>query len=280
MSKGGSKQQTVTQSLDPATQQQQQRVYDAANQAATLAGQGFFGNTYGLNQNTLNAGHVLNGMSDAGAAGDQALRTAADAGRFGTSALEGNSTAIGGMMNPYINQVINPMLQRYSDLTSRLNNNIASQATGAGAYGGSRAAVAQGVADADLARSSAQDIGSLYSQGFNTANQNAQTLAGYGLSAGGALGNLGLGTAQQFQGLGDYERQAGIESDPNLLRMHLLQGSLQGMPYGQTTSQPVNHGSAGSGFLGGAATGASIGSAFGPWGTGIGAGIGGLIGLF
>jgi hypothetical protein len=45
----------------------------------------------------------------------------------------------------------------------------------------------------------------------------------------------------------------------------------------QTTTAPY---SAGTGILGGAASGAGIGSAFGPWGTAIGAGLGGLLSLF
>lgn len=101
----------------------------------------------------------------------------------------------------------------------------------------------------------------------------ASQAAGGGLAA--SQGALGAGdyfrTIQQ-QGMDDAQRRFNEQRDWGMRGIDVMNSTMGGAPYGQTTSQPLNR-NMGAGILGGAATGASIG---GPWG----ALAGGILGMF
>ncbi len=142
MSKGG--QQSVSASVDPATQ-----AYVEQLRKAALAAQG----------------NPLYGQAQT-------------AGGLGLSALTGDSTALGRLMNPYT-ETLNPI---WNQLRSTTLQTIGDQATAAGAYGGSRQGVAEGQALADIANAQA---GQRYQEYGGAMNRAAQ------------LANLGFGVNPQ-----------------------------------------------------------------------------------
>lgn len=188
-------------------------------------------------------------------------QNALNAGNLGLGALSGNAADLQTFMNPYQSGVLNQLQNQYGIMSQNLANQNADAATQAHAFGGTRQAVAQGIAQGQLGIGMGQQMASLLDQGFNTAQQNAFNAA-----------NLGLGAAGQLQNLGEYGRQVQMQQDPAMRQLSILQGLLSGMPSGMTQSTPLFTNPL-SGALGGAAAGASVG---GPWG----AGIGGLLGLF
>lgn len=105
------------------------------------------------------------------------------AGYQGLSALQGNPRAVQAMMNPYQQQVVDANNLQWQKTNQQTMNALDGQATQAGAFGGSRAAVAQGAALAgnNLAQQQ-QNAGLLYS-GYNGAMDRAQQLAQDSLSA-------------------------------------------------------------------------------------------------
>lgn len=287
--KGGS--QTTTQGLDPATAAMQQQVYGAAMSAAGLGTPAGFGTGWGQmaqSRNPLLAKLGAQGAAHypgtpAGAAGppagtyglDPATKQAmeqvgqfASAGQHGLAALNGDAGAFASFMNPYNSGVLDAVHSQFNDARTQAGLDTNDAATRAGAFGGARHGVAEGVRLSELDKAEmAQQAGLTY-QGFNDAMARAASSA-----------NLGFGASGQLAQMGDYARGVAQQNDPAMMRLRLLQGAMSGTPYGTQTTQPTSR-NVGAGVLGGASSGAEIGSAFGPWGTGIGAGIGGLIGLF
>lgn len=111
-------------------------------------------------------------------------------------------------MNPYQQQVIDRMNEQFAFQDARTTREINDQATRAGAFGGSRQGVAQGVALAENARNQGMQVASLLNQGFEGATGRAQVGANLGMTAG----------------------------SPDLWRMNVLRQGLEGMPY-RTTSK-------------------------------------------
>lgn len=131
---------------------------------------------------------------------------AQNTGRAGLDALSGNAGAQQQFMNPYQQGVIDRMNEQFGVQNQMTTNNINDQATQAGAFGGSRHGVAQGVALGENARNQGMLTAGLLNQGFdNSMNRAAQT-AGLGFDAAGAGATLGM--------------QAG---SPALWRMNTLQ---------------------------------------------------------
>lgn len=243
--------QTQTQSTgyDGTTEKARQQAYAAANGAASAVA--------GVDPSTSAALEYYKNLMSGGATG--------------AAALSGDQGAISQLFNPYQSNVLDAVNGQFGDLRKQATLASNDAATRAGAFGGSRAAVALGTQQAALDKTQAQTLAGLQYQGFN------DTMNRAGQSA-----NLGFGAAGAAAPLGQY---AQIMNDPNLRNMNIWKQYFSNTPVEQTTSgtstgtqQGGKNGA--SGFLGGAATGAQIGSAFGPWGTGIGAGIGGLIGMF
>lgn len=206
------------------------------------------------------------GMSGPGAAATGAsdyFNGAYAPGRTGLAALGGDSAATQQLMNPYIDNVVGNVNKQYDYSRNATINSTNDAATRAGAFGGSRHGVAEGVALGELGRGHEATIADLYHGGFNDAMGRAGSLASFGMS--GANANAGMSAML----------------DPAMRQFNLFNTAMGSMPHGSTTSSTNTPGHNGAtGALGGAASGAATGSMFGPWGTAIGAGVGGLLGMF
>lgn len=233
---------TQTTGPDAQTQQYGQQVWNAANGAANSGGTP-------VNQNTLDAAKNFGGF--------------AAAGNMGLGAMSGNPEMMKLFMDPYQQNVIGAMRDQYGQQRAGVTNDINSQATAAGAFGGSRHGVAEGVAQAGLGRDQNQQMASLLDTGFNNAMGRA-----------GQVANLGFGASGAQAQIGDYMHGVDVQNDPNMRRMQFLQNAFGMMPHGSTTdtTQTPGHNPM-TGALGGALAGGKIGG----W---AGAGIGGLMGLF
>jgi hypothetical protein len=152
----------------------------------------------------------------------------ASAGNLGLGALSGDPNSVSQMMNPYQSNVLDMVSGRYGDLANMTRMNVNDAATRAGAFGGSRHGVAEGVALGELSKGMGQQMAGLQYQGFNDAMGRAQGLANLGLGANGQLGQMG-----------DYSRQVTMSQDPAMRNLQILQGLLSGMPMGMSTTQPT-----------------------------------------
>jgi hypothetical protein len=140
----------------------------------------------------------------------------ATAGQVGANAMS--------LMNPYTQSVIDPTLAAGEQARQIARQQIAGNAANAGAFGGSRQGVAEGVADAQTALGTQQQIGNMLTGGWNAALQPAYNLASLGsqqgLTAATGLGNLlssGFGNAQQLAGnMGAQNLSAGLTAAQNL----------------------------------------------------------------
>lgn len=225
MSKGGRKQtvtQTNTQTLDP----QSQAFVNAMRQQAQTG-----------------AGAILNG------------------GPLFTGPIQQTPGEMAqGFMSPYIANVIGGLRGEFDHLRSQALTGSNQQATQAGAFGGSRAAIMAGARMGELDRAQASQVAGLLNSGF----QNAM--------------GQGLDFAKYQQGLA---QQAAME--PLFRQQQAMQLMNMGMgPVGFNTTSTTTQPRQGN-FLGGAAGGAL--TALGAGLTGgvplaIGAGLGALGGLF
>ena len=98
-----------------------------------------------------------------------------------------------------ISQYLNPYQSYVTDEIARqsqmMQNQLGSQAVGAGAFGGGR----EGVQQAELQGRALSAMGQAQAQGFNTALQAAQNQQRVGLQSGQLLGQLGAGQQQMAQ---------------------------------------------------------------------------------
>jgi hypothetical protein len=128
------------------------------------------------------------------------------------------------LMNPYTRSVIDPTLAAGEQAREIARQQIAGNAANAGAFGGSRQGVAEGVSDAQMALGTQQQIGNMLTGAYNTALQPAYGLAttgaAQGLSARDTLTGLlapGYANAQQTAyGMGTNNLQAGLAAAQNL----------------------------------------------------------------
>jgi hypothetical protein len=169
-------------------------------------------------------------------------------------------------MNPYVQQALNPQLAILNQQQALAGQGIASKATGQGAFGGNRAALAQGLNQQNYALAQQQAVGQGYSDAFKQAQQAQQFRADLGLRGlqtgiqgaqtgiqGAQAGLQGVDTAQRGYagatqagiGLGNIGAQQG-QYDINRIglqntianqqynlpyqRLQFMQGLLQGLP--------------------------------------------------
>lgn len=253
MSKGA-KNQTVTQKLDPATEAMQRDVYyatrNAANSSRNLPG------PVGPNWATQEA---LSGFRDFGGMG-----------QIGARGLMGDAGIIQNMTNPYQQQVVDAANADFGNTLGMIQRQVGDAATQFGGGSGlnnSRSSLALGQAFADAGRGHNMQLAQLRSQGYGDA-----------MSRAGSLATMGMGALGQQASLGDYMRNVEnqqLQFSPDQRYADILKSGMTGVPYGSSTTQPVNRNIAGS-----AAGGASIGAAFGPWGALGGAALGGLLGAW
>mgnify|MGYP003109298809 CR=1 FL=1 len=129
----------------------------------------------------------------------------------GINQVTGAATPIG---QAQINQYLNPYQSYVTDEIARqgqiMQNQLAAQAVGQGAFGGGR----EGVQQAELQARTLEAMGRANQQGFGTALGAAQRQQQVGLAAGQQLGTLGAGQQQMAQrdiqtlmGAGGVQRQ-------------------------------------------------------------------------
>ena len=304
--KGGPKEQVVKQQLDPGMTQYRDDVFNKARQ---VAGQGYtpYGGdrVAGADPSSQRAAQAMGGMpgqydafGQSFAGGGPNIGAYSQAGSAAARALGGDRSAQQSMMDPYQSQVIDALGGEYDRMRDKASMATNSEATGAGAFGGSRHALLEGERLGALDRGQMSDTANLLSGGYNSMMDRAGNTANLGLGAEQAGANYRLGAGglqlgalqgaqsalgQQF-GMGDYMHninQQWLDTNYQDFRdktgwgehqLGILQGGMGGAPAGQTTTQPLYNNKFNA-AAGGAATGFGIG---GPIGAGIG-GIGGLL---
>ena len=158
----------------------------------------------------------------------QAGRQAGQAGQMGEMAGMSygmnaqNPYAVGSYMSPYIQNSLNPQLQLIGQQTGIAGANQQAAATSAGAFGGSRSALANALTQQSGDLAAQQTIG----QGYNTAYNNAQNAMQQAASLGIQGANAGISGAQAQAGAGtnlsniqnqNLAAQEGIISQQNTL---------------------------------------------------------------
>jgi hypothetical protein len=202
VSKGGS--QTQTTKLSPQEQQQLQAMWQTANATAN-------GQLPGVNGTTREAQNFFEGLLPGA--------------NLGMGALSGNAGDLAKLMDPYQQQVIDAQRQQFANSNAQIANQVNSNATAQGAFGGDRAAVAQGAALGQAQTGENSTIANLLSGGYSQAMQQAQQLA-----------NLGFGAGQNLSNLGQYETSVAQQQYMN--PFEVMRGSVTATPFqGSTTMQ-------------------------------------------
>jgi hypothetical protein len=211
------------------------------------------------------------------------------------------------LLNPYSNIVIDPSLELMRQELDRGLNATRANASGVGAFGGSRLGVEEGIARSQEALKAGQLKGQLLTQGYEAAAGRAMDIGKTNLAA----GEWAATTLPQLAATSSRERarEAGLlegagralqgqqQAELNLLgeqwqqqyewpwmQLQTREHALQATPYGTTqistgTGPTQSKNMLGS-IGGGALSGAAMGAPFGPWGAAIGAIGGGLLGAF
>jgi hypothetical protein len=133
-----------------------------------------------------------------------------------------SAQGIGQYMNPYIQNVLNPALALQNQQYGQQAAQEQGQATGAGAFGGSREALMQGLNQQNQMLANNQLIGNAYNTAFNNAQQQATNVAGMnlqggqaGISGGQALGQLGTQCLAAQMNVLNTQNQAGAQQQAN-----------------------------------------------------------------
>jgi hypothetical protein len=162
------------------------------------------------------------------------------------TAIEGgmeafNPSGIEAFFNPYEDQVVQQVQQDFDRARRMQEAQSAAQAVGSGAFGGSRAAIAEQEALRNLNRAELDAIGQLRQQGFGaamTAAQNAQeNQQRRALTGGSYLGNLGSTFGQLGQRdvelLGNLGRGiadlGGAQADLGVTATNLMRGDVSAL---------------------------------------------------
>jgi hypothetical protein len=170
ISKGGQRQsQNSTTNVDPVTQAYMKQVMDAARGAGSA----------GPSPLVTGAGDYNTGLMKAG--------------NLGMGALSGDPSAVASLMNPYQSQVIDANNAMWQRMNSQALNQVDDRATQAGAFGGSRNAVASGTALSNNNIAQGAQTAGLLNSGFSDMMQRAAGMAGMGFQGAGANANLGMG---------------------------------------------------------------------------------------
>jgi hypothetical protein len=131
--------------------------------------------------------------------------------------MAGQGTIASGMgpniaqfQNPYTQQVIQRTEQDIARQREMAMNQLGAQAGAAGAFGGSRHGVAEGVLGGEYARMAGDMAAQQRQAGFNTALGAAQNQQGIGLQAAGQLGNLAQTGFGMGMGINQQQMQQGM----------------------------------------------------------------------
>lgn len=124
------------------------------------------------------------------------------------------------LMSPYINSVIGPSMQLGQQALTQNLQQVGANANQAGAFGGSRQGVMEGVAQSQAALGESNLMGQMLNQGWNSALYPAMTAEGQGYSAANTLANSlqsGYGgAATQGYNMGALNQSAGLTAAQNL----------------------------------------------------------------
>jgi hypothetical protein len=130
--------------------------------------------------------------------------------------MAGQGTIASGMgpniaqfQNPYTQDVIQRTEQDIARQREMAMNQLGAQAGAAGAFGGSRHGVAEGVLGGEYARMAGDMAAQQRQAGFNTALGAAQNQQGIGLQAAGQLGNLAQTGFGMGMGINQQQMQQG-----------------------------------------------------------------------
>lgn len=168
-SAGGKRETQNSQTgVDPTTYGRMNQMWQAAQAAGAAGPSPLLGGAAGYNTGLQNAGTT------------------------GVNALNGNPVALGQLMDPYQHQVVDATNAQYDHSNAMAQRNVNDQATMAGAFGGSRHGVAEGVAVAENERNRNSAVSGLLSSGYENAMGRAQGMAGMGFAGAGANANLGM----------------------------------------------------------------------------------------
>ena len=318
---GKSSQQSTTTNMDPAQREILLDLYGRGKAVADRPYQAYGGSTLAGFSPTQTQAQDIATQGALGNVGGATLGQAVG----GTQAAMGynpmqvgtqsSMSNIGQYMNPYLQNVAGNVLSNLDRARQMTQQQNAAAADAAGAFGGSRHGVAEAETNRNFYDVAGQQLGNLFSQGFDTAaglantdlnrflqaqqlNQDAGLQgAQLGLNAAGQLANLSdqqrqqyFGNAAMLEGVGGqqqameqaqlddaYQRWLEAQNYPRQ-QVEFLSGITSGMPsFGGSTSAPVSR-NLGAGALGGALAGAQL---FGKGGAlaglgGISAGMGSL----
>lgn len=161
-------------------------------------------------QTNARMGQLWNAGVQSGNAGPSPLLNGASdfnsglmgAGATGAAALGGDAAATQKLMNPYQQQVIDQNNAQYGKTLAQTSNHTNDMATKAGAFGGSRHGVAEGVALGNAAAAHDQQNAGLLYQGYGDTMNRASQAAGMGFAgaqANSQLGFAGVGSPEQWR---------------------------------------------------------------------------------
>ena len=200
-----------------------------AGQTTPLSAQGINANTNALNQNFMNQ---VYGPSQ-GLLGNYSS--------LGPATAQGVAQGAQQLMSPYTQSVVDPANQLMQQQLASNLQNIGLGASQAGAFGGSRQGVQEGIAQSQAALGSQKYLGDLLNNQWNNAltasGQIANQNAAQGLTANTALANLMQGgydaSSKQGYDIMNQNMQAGLGAAQNLPQSLT---SLQNMMLGQTNA--------------------------------------------
>lgn len=169
-SAGGQRQTQSSQSgVDPTTMEWMRQIMGAAGGAGAAGPSPLVTGATGYNTNAMNAGNL------------------------GMGAMSGDADAASKLMNPYQSQVVDATNKQWDQTDQHTMNAVNDRATQAGAFGGSRAAVATGTALAQNNLNRNAQVSGLLNTGFDNTMNRAGTMAGMGFAGSQSNANLGMG---------------------------------------------------------------------------------------
>ena len=213
------------------------------------------------------AGSQLAGMGGMGSMG--IARQAANAGNNYYN-MATNPGAVNQFMNPYLQNALQPQLNQLAQQGNIASQQAAASATGSGAFGGTRGALAQNLAQQNALMAQQNALGQGYNNAYNQAMQNMQYGAGLGLQgqqtalqgygqgiqAAGALGQLGQQQLTGQEGILSAQNAAGQQQQAQqqqiinqdiqnyataqqypMMQLGLMSNMLRGLPMQATTTQ-------------------------------------------
>lgn len=133
-----------------------------------------------------------------------------------TNQAMGGPLNVGAFNNPYQQEVIDNTQADIERQRQMAINNLGAQAQGAGAYGGSRQGVAEGVTNAEYGRMASNQLGNMRMQGYNTSMANAM-----------ADRSQRLGAASQLGGMSNQAFNTGRTINNDMMQQGLMQQGLQ-----------------------------------------------------